>query len=111
MIVKQYSDYFFNEDELYPMQNYEGRPNEELFDRTNYNVQEGDEYPSITFASTMAPLELPPVHRDYRTDYQMFHWDLERWAIFRALPAVVKMARDWDKFYHDVQTGYLDLPQ
>ena len=41
----------------------------------------------------------------------MFHWDLEPWAVFRALPEVINQKRRLDKFFQDVETGYALLPQ
>ena len=109
LIQAQYADYFFTQDELYAGQNYEGRPNEELFDPTNYNTQTEEESPRISFTTTLGPLELPPVHRDFNPSYQHFHWDLERWAVFRALPNIVKMKRDLDKFVADCAANYKSL--
>jgi hypothetical protein len=43
--IKTYDDYFFNQDELYPMQNYEGQPEFELFNRENFNADSPDQLP------------------------------------------------------------------
>ena len=40
--IKTTDDYFFNQDELYPMQNYEGQPEFELFNRENFNADTPD---------------------------------------------------------------------
>ena len=68
------------------MQNYDGVPERALFDRDNFNVKSDEELPQITFTSNMGPLDLPPIDKDYCKEYQRMHWQLEGWAIFRALP-------------------------
>ena len=82
-VTRSEQDYFFEEDELYPMQNFDGKPEFELLNRENYNVGANEEYPRIAFQSNQGPLELPALHRDYQVEYQKFHYDLERWAIYR----------------------------
>jgi len=43
--IKQSHMYYFDQDELYPMQNFKGQPEFELFNRNNYNVSDFSELP------------------------------------------------------------------
>lgn len=58
--IKQASMYYFDQDELYPMQNFTGQPEFELFNRDNYNVNDFSELPQVTFMSNTGVNELAP---------------------------------------------------
>ncbi len=67
--VKQATNYYFDFDELYPMQNYTGQPEFELFNRDSYNVNDTSELPQVTFMSNTSVNELAPQHNDNTLDY------------------------------------------
>jgi hypothetical protein len=81
--------YFERSTEFFPMQNYTGQPEFEMFNRLNFNVANQADLPQLTFMSNIGVDELAPQHNDNTLDYQKFHPELERWAIFRSLPAIM----------------------
>jgi hypothetical protein len=46
-VTRSEHNYFFEQDELYPMQNFDGKPEFELLNRENFNVGANEEYPRI----------------------------------------------------------------
>ena len=48
-VTRSEHNYFFEQDELYPMQNFDGKPEFELLNRENFNVGANEEYPRIAF--------------------------------------------------------------
>lgn len=74
------------DDEMYPLQNFEGQPEFHMFDRSAYNVQNEDEIPALTYHTNIGVNDLLPVPPDFTLKYQDVHWELERWSIFRTLP-------------------------
>jgi hypothetical protein len=67
---KSYVHYFQEEDEIYPLATYQGIPEQSVFEREEYNVENDDELPAVTFASSMAPNELAPLPSEHTYDYQ-----------------------------------------
>ena len=45
------------------------------------------------FLSTQGPNELPPVQPDSTMMFQDLHEELEKWAVFRQLPQLLKFDR------------------
>jgi len=86
--------YFERTDDYYPMQNYKGQPEFEMFNRMNFNVADQKDLPQLTFMSNIGVDELAPQHNDNTMDYQALHPELERWAIFRSLPTIMNYDRD-----------------
>ena len=87
---KSFIHYFQKEDEVYPLQNYKGIPEQVFFEREEYNVENDDELPAVNVTSSMNPDELAPLPSDHTYDYQQVHWELERWSIFRGLPMMMQ---------------------
>lgn len=87
---KSFVHYFQKEDEIYPLSNYKGIPEQVFFDREEYNVENDDELPAVNVTSSMNPDELAPLPSDHTYDYQQVHWELERWSIFRGLPMMMQ---------------------
>lgn len=108
--VKQASDYYFGQDELYPMQNYSGQPEFELFNRDNFNVDSPEELPCVTYMSNTQLNELAPQHNDNTLNYQDLHPELERWAIFRALPNVMAYDKKMLDVVKSLSAGTLSMP-
>lgn len=67
--IKSPSMYYFDNDEMYPMQNYHGQPEFEMFNRESFNVADTNELPQLTFMSNTWVNELPPQHNDNTLDY------------------------------------------
>lgn len=90
-VIQYNTDYFFdvNNDELYPMQKFEGLPEFAVFQRDNYNAENEDDLPAVSYSSNMGLNELPPLPAEHTYVHQNFHFELERWAIFRALPGLM----------------------
>ena len=82
-------NYFLEEDEIYPLETYDGQPEFSIFERERYNVENDDELPSVTVSTNLAPNELAPVPSEHTLNYQQVHWELERWTIFRGLPLMM----------------------
>ncbi len=72
------------------MQKYKGIPEFAMADRDSYNVEDDNDIPSLTMTSNMGVNELPPLPSEYNQNYQEVMFELERWAIFRALPPMIK---------------------
>jgi len=84
--VKTPTTYFFEQDELYPMQNYDGAAEFELFDRDSFNVADSTEIPKVIFMSSTALNELAPQQSESTMSYHLYQPEIEKWAIFRSLP-------------------------
>ncbi len=83
-------NYFIEEDEIYPLANYDGQPEFSIFERERYNVENDDELPSVTMSTNLGPNELAPLPSEHTLNYQQVHWELERWTIFRGLPLMMQ---------------------
>ena len=101
------TNYFFDEmnDELYPMQHYDGQPEFSVFQRDNYNVDNDEDLPSVTFSSNTSLNELPPLPAEHTYIYQDFHYELERWAIFRSLPGLMNFDATMNNFLKGIRSG------
>lgn len=103
--------YLEKNEDLYPMQNYKGQPEFEMYNRENYNVQTQDDLPQITFMSNITTDELAPQHNDNTLDYQKLHPELERWAIFRSLPQLMEYDRALGTLVTNMAIGQVIVPQ
>jgi hypothetical protein len=65
-----YAHYLIEADERYPMENFKGQPEFDLFERDTYTVENDDDLPVLTFTSTMQPNELAPLPPEHNYDYQ-----------------------------------------
>ena len=101
---------FFDYDEMHPMQEYEGAPEHELFNREAYNVADDAELPQVTFMSATHPDELPPQHEDNTLFYEDIHGEVEKWQAFRALPEIMKYDRGMNQLQQDLKEGTIILP-
>jgi len=83
------SQYYIDDEDEYPLAKYEGVPEFDLFNSEFYVVNEESELPSISLSTNTHPEELPPLPSEHTMDYQKFHPELEKYAIFRALPLLM----------------------
>lgn len=101
----------FDTDEQFLMQGYEGTPEFDLYERTNYNTQSVEERaPALLYTSNVGPNELLPQHDDNTMDYQKLHPELERWAIFRSLPPLMRFEKKFVQTLKDMQAGLIFVP-
>jgi hypothetical protein len=63
------SKYFFGNDEAYPLQNYTGNPEFEMFNREAFSASDPKEYPELTFMTNLPLNELAPIQNEYGLDY------------------------------------------
>lgn len=109
--LKQPNAYFLDNADAYPMAGFKGQPEFELFDRKNYNVNHDRELPQMTFMSNTGLSELPPQHNENTINYQQLHPELERWAIFRSLPAIMIWDKQFGDLIKNMNTGQIIVPQ
>lgn len=69
---------------------YKGTPEFSLLNREEYNVEDDDLLPTLALTTNMDVNELRPLPSEHTLNYQHFHPELERWAIFRGLPMMMK---------------------
>lgn len=105
--VKNPNSYFFQYDELYPMQTYKGQPEFELFNRENFQADSPETLPQITFTSSTSANELLPQHDDNTLDWQKLHPELESWTAFRALPELMKFDSKMIETMDGVVNGFV----
>jgi hypothetical protein len=60
------------DEDLFPMQHYEGQPEFEMFNAESYNVSSESELPQLTYMSNTAINELAPQHQDNTLDYSEY---------------------------------------
>ncbi len=82
-----------------------------MFDRENYNVSTTEELPQLTFMSNLAMNELAPQHNDNTMQYQDYHPELERWAIFRSLPAIINYDKQLGDLLKNYHLGQITVPK
>lgn len=88
--VKSMVSYFFDDgDEAFPMSEYDGTPEFELFDKNSFNVKDESEIPAITFKTNQGNDELAPQIENNALFYQQYVWEMEPWSIFRSLPSII----------------------
>jgi|LakMenEpi03Aug12_release.lakeMendotaPanAssembly.Ray.scaffolds.fasta_scaffold110751_1 hypothetical protein len=104
------AEHFFEADEPYPMSNVKTQPEWEIFDRDNFNVTNQDDLPAVTFTSMMDENELAPQTTDNVINYWHYHAEQEPWAIFRALPELVKYDKAMIEMFKGMQNGTLPIP-
>jgi hypothetical protein len=63
------TEYFKEEDEVFPTANYDGAPEFSIFERENFSIQEGDKMPSVSLSSNLAPNELAPLPVEFNLNY------------------------------------------
>ena len=71
------------------MQGFDGVPETALFEHSNYEDQSAsnnDIMPATSFSTQLGVGDLPPMPAEHTYVYHNFHFELERWAIFRMLP-------------------------
>ena len=61
--------YYLDEDDMYPLQNYNGQPEFSIFERERYNLQEEEVEPVLTFSTTIAKDELSPMPNDHTLEF------------------------------------------
>jgi len=54
--------------------------------------------------------ELAPQHNDNTLNYQNFHYELERWAIFRSLPQLMNYDRSMNELLKGMASGAVKVP-
>ena len=102
--------YFLSEDELYPLQKYDGQPEFSIFDKSQYNVKFEEEMPALTFHTNIGVNDLLPVPPEFTLVYQDVHWELEKWSIFRTLPLMMKYDQVMRNFFKGMANGTLKMP-
>lgn len=108
---KTHVEYFFEHgDEAFPMANYEGAPEFDIFPVENYNVKDESEIPQITFKTNQGTDELGPEMDRNNVHYQRYIWDMEPWTIFRTLPSVIHYDNTMQTFFRQVQQGLVQIP-
>jgi hypothetical protein len=66
--------------------------------------------PQMTFLSNTSLNELTPQHNDNTLEFQKLHPELERWAIFRSLPALLNYDKKIGELLKNIQTGLVTPP-
>ena len=69
-----------------------------------------EELPSVALTSNMGVNELPPMPAEHTYDYQKVHYELEKWAVFRGLPMMMKFDNTMNQFFRSMQQGTLNMP-
>ena len=103
-------NYFMEEDEVYPLANYNGQPEFSIFERERYNVENDDELPSVSFSTALAPNELAPLPSEHTLNYQEVHYELERWTTFRGLPMMMQYDQQMLNFFKGLRQGTIRVP-
>ena len=106
------TDYFFNSDELYHDANdYEVAPEIALCTKETFGqLSDEQKAPEVMFMSHQGPNELAPTPCDIPMVYQDIHYPLEKWAIFRMLPQMLKFDRALTDWITNVEKGTLITP-
>lgn len=94
----------------YPLQGYTGQPEFDMHERESYNCNSSNDIPELTYTSHTGINEILPQHENNTLNYQKFHPELERWAIFRSLPGLMQYERGFHEALNDIQTGLLKCP-
>ena len=108
--VHHMASHFLVTDELYPLQHYVGSPEFAILERDKYNVEKDEDLPAVAVSSNMKPDELPPMPYDHTYNYQEFHPELEKWALFRAFPMLKKYDNAMVHFFKQLSQGTLFVP-
>ena len=106
----QIVDYWLESDELYPLQKFKGQPEFAMMQRSNYNVKDDKDMPSIVMTTNMGVHELPPLPSEHTYNYQEVMFELERWTIFRALPPMLKYDKLMVNALDGMANGTLKVP-
>lgn len=109
--VRQPLTYLFNNNEAFPMAGYTGQPEFELYERESYNVSNDKDLPQLTFTSNIGVDELYPQHNENTLNYQLLHPELERWALFRSLPPLLKYEKALTQTMQDIENGLKVVPK
>ena len=111
-INKTIIDHYFDQDELYPMQNLEDpdiRPQHALMYQDTYRDKDGS-VPKVDFISTIGTNELGPIQPNEPYMYQRLHYGLENWTMFRLLPQIIEFDTTINKWFRDVAKGTIKAP-
>jgi len=108
--VYHHPDAFFEKDELFPGESYEGPDNLDMSDPQFYNVGPDEPMPSVVISSSMETNELTPIPAEHQYLYDEFHFDLEKWAVFRAMPKMEKFDRTMFDFLTGIHNGTFKVP-
>ena len=103
-------DVFTNRDPADPFEQHDFIPEFAMFDKANFQTQEGIRNPELTFQSNTGPNELPPMQPDCPMDYEKVHFDLEKWSVYRLLPQLLKWDRAMMDFVTNVDKGMIVIP-
>ena len=63
------SQYFMEEDEIYPLVGYQGAPEFAMFERERFNVTNDEEIPSVSVSSNLGPHDLAPLPSEFTLVY------------------------------------------
>lgn len=85
-------------------------PEFEISNRESYNVTRDEDYGPTTFMSMQELHELPPQTTDNTINYWRYHTEQEPWAIFRALPELLKYDKAKIDFFKGLANGTLFIP-
>lgn len=66
---KSMIEYHLEEDELYPLANFDGQPEFAISDLGNFNHDEDSDFKGLAFTTQMAPNELAPKLPDHTLIY------------------------------------------
>jgi len=104
-------NYYFNEDELYPMQNYtdDFGPQEIMFEKERIRLKDGT-LPEFHIHTTTGPNELGPLQPNMPLWYDKVHYGLENWTMYRMLPQMILYDRALTQHLRNVGTGLMTVP-
>lgn len=81
-----------------------------ISERDKYNVANPSELGPTTFMTAQEAHELPPQTTDNVLNYLQYHQEQEPWAIFRALPELIKYDKALADFFRGLSNGSLHIP-
>ena len=110
-IGKSLMDYYYEQDELYPMQNLEPEilPQFAIYNKDLYRDVDGN-VPDLAFTSVMGVDELGPLPPDAPQMYQRLHENLENWSIFRLMPQMLAYDKAMTDHLRNTARGLKAIP-
>jgi hypothetical protein len=110
-IGKSLMDYYYEQDELYPMQNLEPEilPQFAIYNKDLYRDMDGN-VPDLAFTSVMGVDELGPLPPDAPQMYQRLHENLENWSIFRLMPQMLAYDKAMTSHLRNTARGLKAIP-
>jgi hypothetical protein len=98
------------QNEMFPMQHYEGIPEFDLLEREKYDASLPGKLPMLKFHSHIGQDELLPMPNDHTLKYTELHYELERWSLFRALPQLMTFDQGLRQLLISMSNGTAVVP-